>query len=140
MPHIVFDLSVFIHQLRIIKSAQEIELMHAAAQITAKAHVVLMHCQPGLYEYMLEGQFISEIMRRNAKTVSYSSIIATGANACTLHYVENKAELKAGELVLVDAGAEYRHYASITRTCPVNGVLVPNNVLFMSWFCQYKSV
>ena len=123
-PHILFDLSAFIHQLRIVKSAEEIELMRSAAHIAAKAHIALMQsCRPGLYEYMLEGQFLNEIMCQGAKTASYSSIVAGGANACTLHYVDNSAELKAGELVLVDAGAEYQHYASdITRTYPVSGV------------------
>jgi len=79
-------------------------------------------CEPGLMEYQLEAEFLHEFTRRGSRSVAYTSIVGGGANGCILHYIENNAELKDGDLVLIDAGAEYQYYAAdITRTFPVNG-------------------
>jgi len=83
-------------------------------------------CQPGMYEYELEAELIYEFKRKGADAPAYSSIVGGGANACVLHYIENKSLLKSGDLVLIDAGAEWGTYASdITRTFPVNGRFSP---------------
>ena len=82
----------------------------------------MRRCQPGLYEYQLEAEFLHEFMFHGARSPAYNSIIGGGKNACCLHYVENKDILCSGDLVLIDAGAEYQGYAGdITRTFPING-------------------
>jgi Xaa-Pro aminopeptidase len=117
------DLNVIAHELRLIKSLYEIECLKKAAQISAAAHKKLMEiCLPGKYEYELEARFNYEIAMKGCIATAYPTIVGGGKNACTLHYIDNKDPLKAGDLVLVDAGAEYEYYASdITRTFPVNG-------------------
>jgi Xaa-Pro aminopeptidase len=117
------DLSLLTSPMRLIKSEHEIEMMTRASDISALAHRKLMaSCQPGMFEYQLAAQFEYEVKQQNCRSLAYDTIVGTGANACVLHYVANSARLEAGDLVLVDAGAEYENYAAdITRTFPVNG-------------------
>ncbi|NOX09692.1 MAG: Xaa-Pro aminopeptidase [Gammaproteobacteria bacterium] len=111
-----------LHDMRLYKSAAEIRIMRKAAKVAATAHRRAMKvCQPGMMEYELEAEFIYEF-RRHGMEHAYSPIVGGGDNACILHYTENKDKLNDGDLVLIDAGAEYQCYASdITRTFPVNG-------------------
>jgi Xaa-Pro aminopeptidase len=105
------------------KSAGEVKVMREAAQISARAHVRAMQAsRAGLYEYHLEAELEYEFRKGGAKMPAYGSIVAAGRNACILHYRENAAALKNGDLVLIDAGCEIDCYASdITRTFPVSG-------------------
>ena len=117
------DIGHLLHDLRLVKSQAELKLMRQAADISAAAHVRAMTCcHPGLGEADLEAEVLYAFRRGGAKEAAYESIVAGGVNACTLHYVKNAQPLKAGELVLIDAGCEYAGYASdITRTFPVSG-------------------
>ncbi|MFI2812909.1 aminopeptidase P N-terminal domain-containing protein [Microbulbifer sp. M83] len=121
-PELV-DLDRHLHDLRLYKSAQEIRLMRRAAEITAAAHKRAMAaCRPGLYEHHLEAELLHGFVAAGAREPAYPSIVAAGHNALVMHYCENNAPLKNGDLVLVDAGCEYRGYAAdVTRTYPVNG-------------------
>ncbi len=122
-PRHVEMLGPLLHEMRAIKSDDELELMRAAARISVDAHHRAMKAaQPGVGEWVLEAELVYEFMRRGARTPAYTSIVGSGANACVLHYVENSATMQDGDLVLIDAGCEYAHYAAdITRTFPVNG-------------------
>ncbi len=123
MPQTIVDPVTIVHEMRVYKSPEELELMQRAADIAAEAHVEAMKAtRPGMMEYELEA-LIEQIFRRHGSAgPSYTSIIGGGANATVLHYIENKDELRDGELLLIDAGAEYKGYASdITRTFPING-------------------
>lgn len=117
------DLDHMLHDLRLIKSAAEQRIMRRAGEITAAAHRrVMQFCQPGQYEYQLEGELHHEFVRGGARHPAYLSIVGSGRNACTLHYVDNSARLRAGDMVLVDAGCELEYYAAdVTRTFPVDG-------------------
>jgi Xaa-Pro aminopeptidase len=117
------DLDHLLGELRLIKSAAEIKLMRKAADISAQAHGRAMrHCSAGQKEYQLQAEIEHEFMVAGASGPAYTSIVGSGANACVLHYIENRATLKSGNLVLIDAGCEYHNYAAdITRTFPVNG-------------------
>lgn len=112
-----------LHDLRLFKSAEEIKIMRKAANISARAHVRAMQAvRPGMYEFELEAELMHEFLRSGCPAPAYNSIVGGGANGCILHYVENNAPLRDGDLVLIDAGGELDHYASdITRTFPVNG-------------------
>ncbi|MBB1074695.1 aminopeptidase P N-terminal domain-containing protein [Rhodoferax sp. 4810] len=112
-----------LHELRLIKSPAELTLMRRAAKISALAHRTLMTtCQPGSTEAVLETAFICTCAQHGARHQAYSPIVAGGERACILHSVSNDAPLHDGDLVLIDAGAEFNGYASdITRTFPVNG-------------------
>lgn len=112
-----------LHELRLYKSAAELRVMQRAADITCEAHARAMRaCRPGLTEASLEAELTYEFMRRGARHPAYSSIVGSGTNACVMHYMANRSTLKDGELVLIDAGAEYAHYAAdVTRTFPING-------------------
>ena len=112
-----------LHEQRLVKSAAEVRLMRAAASITAEAHVRAMQtCRPGMNETALEAELTYTFMRRGARSSAYPSIVGGGVNACVLHYIDNDADLKDGDLVLIDAGCEYQHYAAdLTRTFPVSG-------------------
>tara|TARA_B100001245_G_scaffold48101_1_gene31673 strand:+ start:7641 stop:8963 length:1323 start_codon:yes stop_codon:yes gene_type:complete len=112
-----------LHELRLIKSPAEIKLMRHAAKISAEGHKRAMaSCKPGLNEYELEAQLLYAFARNGSRAPAYASIVGSGDNACILHYDSNKAEIKEGDLVLIDAGCEYEYYASdITRTFPANG-------------------
>lgn len=122
-PHTIIDPGYIIHEMRLVKAEDEIKLMERAAAITAEAHREAMRAtKPGMNEYEIEA-LIEYIFRRNgAVAPSYTSIVGGGANATILHYTANDAPLRDGDLLLVDAGAEYKGYAGdITRTFPVNG-------------------
>ncbi|MEQ1440419.1 Xaa-Pro aminopeptidase [Fontimonas sp. SYSU GA230001] len=115
-------LEATLHEMRLRKSAAELSLMRTACEITAQAHCIAMRtARPGLYEWQL-GAEIHHHFARHDMEPGYGTIIGGGANACILHYVENSAELRDGDLVLIDAGGELQGYtADITRTFPVNG-------------------
>lgn len=117
------DLDHMLHDLRLIKSAAEQRIMRRAGEITAGAHRHIMErCAPGMHEYQLEGELHHQFVLGGARYPAYLSIVGSGRNACTLHYVENSARMRDGDLVLVDAGCEYEYYAAdVTRTFPVNG-------------------
>ena len=125
-PHEFVALDHVLHDMRLYKSKAELATMRKAAKIAVKAHKRAMaNIVPGMFEYEVEAEYIHEFRRHDA-TISYAPIVGTGSNACTLHYVDNKAELKDGHLILVDAGCEYDYYASdITRTMPVGGSFSP---------------
>ncbi|QSB21651.1 Xaa-Pro aminopeptidase [Pseudomonas sp. 15A4] len=112
-----------LHDMRLYKSAAEVKVMREAAQISARAHVRAMQAsRAGLYEFSLEAEVDYEFRKGGAKMPAYGSIVASGRNACILHYQENDAPLRDGDLVLIDAGCEIDCYASdITRTFPVSG-------------------
>jgi Xaa-Pro aminopeptidase len=113
-----------LHEQRLIKSSAEIDLMRQAADISALAHTRAMrNCRSGMTESQLEAELIYEFMRGGARHCAYPSIVGSGANGCVLHYTDNNSTLENGDLVLIDAGCEYQHYAAdITRTFPVSGV------------------
>ncbi len=122
-PHTIIDPTLIIGDMRLHKSAKEVELMQKAATISAEAHILAMKkAKPGMNEFQIES-LIEAYMRQNgASGVAYNSIIGGGENATILHYVENNRPLKDGDLLLIDAGAEYHGYAAdITRTFPING-------------------
>jgi Xaa-Pro aminopeptidase len=122
-PGELVSLEHVLHEMRLFKSAAEIKLMKQAAEVSALAHIrAMQQCQPGLYEYQVEAELIHSFMQQGLRAVAYPSIVAGGENACVLHYIENTAKLKRGDLLLIDAGAECDHYAAdITRTFPVSG-------------------
>ncbi|WP_133751416.1 Xaa-Pro aminopeptidase [Pseudomonas sp. LP_7_YM] len=122
-PNEFVALDHLLHDMRLYKSAAELKVMREAAQISARAHVRAMQAsRAGLYEFSLEAELDYEFRKGGAKMPAYGSIVASGRNACILHYQENHAPLKDGDLVLIDAGCEIDCYASdITRTFPVSG-------------------
>lgn len=123
LPAKITDLSQQLGEMRLIKAPEEVELMKEAARISAEAHCRAMQvCRPGMYEYQLQAELEYEFKIQGASGPSYGSIVGSGANACVLHYVENSDLMQEGDLVLIDAGAEYQGYAGdITRTFPVGG-------------------
>lgn len=122
VPREFVNLDTLLHEQRRVKSAAELAVMAEAGRISAAAHCRAMRvCRPGMYEYELEAEILHEFGRHGAGW-SYPSIVGGGDNACILHYTENDAVLRDGDLVLIDAGCELDHYAGdITRTFPVNG-------------------
>jgi Xaa-Pro aminopeptidase len=126
-PDEFISLTHILHDMRLYKSRYEIASMRKAAKITTAAHKrVMQTCRPGLMEYQLEAELLYEFIHRGARSPAYPSIVGSGANSCILHYTENSAELMDGDVILIDAGAEYDGYASdITRTIPVNGKFTP---------------
>ena len=123
-PGELVSLEHTLHEMRLIKSPEEIKLIQKAVDVSVKAHIRAMQtCKAGRYEYQVEGEIVHEFIDNGLRAVAYPSIVAGGKNACVLHYTENKARLNDGDLLLIDAGAECDHYAAdITRTFPVNGV------------------
>ncbi|MEX2130018.1 MAG: aminopeptidase P N-terminal domain-containing protein, partial [Pseudohongiellaceae bacterium] len=111
-----------LHELRLLKSTTEIELMEQAARISAAGHIRAMKvCRPGMREFELEAELLHEFFRCGSRAPAYNSIVASGVNACILHYNNNNAVIRDRDLVLIDAGCEFGHYASdITRTFPAN--------------------
>ena len=111
------------HRLRSLKSHEEIEQMQRACDITeAGLRRVLKFVKPGVMEYEIEAEYMHEFLRRRSRGFAYSPIIASGFNACVLHYIDNNMACLDGDLILMDVGAEYGNYASdMTRTIPVNG-------------------
>jgi Xaa-Pro aminopeptidase len=122
-PRDIADVHTLLDELRLIKDADELNTMRHAAEISTGAHVRAMRAaRPGGTEYQIEAELLHEFRRLGAQSPAYTSIVASGANACVLHYVSNDATLKDGDLLLIDAGCELDGYASdITRTFPVNG-------------------
>ena len=122
-PHTIIDPTRIIGEMRLHKSEEEATLMQRAADIAAEAHVLAMKkVKPGMNEFEVESLIEAYMRQKGATGVAYNSIIGGGENATILHYVENNMPLKDGDLILIDAGAEYKGYASdITRTFPVNG-------------------
>jgi Xaa-Pro aminopeptidase len=123
VPQTIIDSAAIIHEMRVIKTDAEIEIMQRAADIAAEAHIEAMKAvRPGMMEYEIEA-IVEQVFRRaGAQGPSYTSIVGSGANATVLHYINNDGTCNDGELLLLDAGAEYKGYASdITRTFPVNG-------------------
>jgi len=122
-PAALFDVETIIHEMRLFKDEHEIKIMRKAGNIAAQGHIRAMQAsRPGLREYHLEAELLHAFRYAGAQSVAYNSIVATGANACVLHHRAGNAELKDGDLCLIDAGCELDGYASdITRTFPVNG-------------------
>lgn len=112
-----------LHSLRVSKSKQEIDLLSTAIDITRKGFLrSLQFIKPGVWEYEVEAELTHEYLINRATGHAYTPIVATGENACVLHYISNDAQTKAGDLLLMDCGAEYANYnADLTRTVPVNG-------------------
>jgi len=122
-PSSIVDVNVLLDEMRLFKDAGEIDIMKRAGIISAEAHCRAMRLsRPGLREYHLEAELLHEFRKNGSQYPAYGSIVATGANTCVLHYRASDAELKDGDLVLIDAGCELDSYASdITRTFPANG-------------------
>jgi Xaa-Pro aminopeptidase len=122
-PAAIHDVRAVLDLMRLVKDEREIALMKQAAAIACAAHRrALAFAAPGKFEYEVEAEFLHEFRRRGSQFPAYPPIVASGANACVLHYVDNSRQLRDGELLLIDAGCELDGYASdITRTFPVNG-------------------
>lgn len=122
-PALYHDLLAVLDEMRMVKDAGERATLRRAGQISAQGHIQAMRAtRPGMMEYQVEAEILHTFIRNGARYPSYESIVAGGANACTLHYAANNARLNAGDLLLIDAGCELNGYAGdITRTFPVNG-------------------
>ncbi|MFQ6030898.1 MAG: aminopeptidase P N-terminal domain-containing protein, partial [Dehalococcoidia bacterium] len=116
-----------IDRMRLIKSAEEIELMQQAIDISAQGFEAAMRSTaPGVYEYQVQTDMEAQFRRLGSPRNGYPSIVASGANACILHYIKNRAQMQEGDLLLIDAGAEWEFYtADVTRTWPVSGRFTP---------------
>lgn len=116
-------LAPIMNTIRMKKENEEIGALQQAIDITESAfRRILSYTQPGVYEYEIEAEFIHEFIRSRSSGFAYTPIIASGANACVLHYIENNEVCKDGDLLLLDVGASYANYnADMTRTIPVNG-------------------
>ncbi|TNE72780.1 MAG: M24 family metallopeptidase [Bacteroidetes bacterium] len=121
--HQVRKSAPIMHRLRSVKHKIELDLMQNACNITKKGFErLLKFVKPGVMEYEIEAELIHEFIRNRSKGFAYTPIIASGKNACVLHYIENNQECKDGDVILLDVGAEYANYASdLTRCIPVNG-------------------
>ena len=117
------QLGQYLHELRLHKSAKEIDVLRYAARISTAAHIQVMeNLTPGMMEYEVEAELQYQFLKRGARHPAYPSIVGGGSNACVLHYIDNDKVLEDGDLVLIDAGGEYEYYASdVTRTLPVSG-------------------
>ena len=122
-PVQIRDVRAAVNDMRLFKDEHELAIMRRAGAISSDAHVRAMRAaKPGKREYEIEAELLHEFCRNGARSPAYGSIVAAGANACVLHYRENTAELRKGELLLIDAGCELDSYASdITRTFPIGG-------------------
>lgn len=123
LPSEIVDIRPYLGEMRLIKDEQEILLLKEAAHINKDAHCkAIRSTKAGLFEYSIEAELLYEYTRQGSRSPAYNTIVASGANACILHYTENNALLKEGELLLIDAGCEIGGYASdVTRTLPING-------------------
>ena len=126
-PSKICDLDEILHEQRLFKSTEEISRMRQAAQISVKGHLAAMATVlPGKFEFQVQAELEATFVREGSPRVAFSSIVASGNNACILHYTENRDEIHDGDLVLVDAGAEWQGYAGdITTTFPANGKFSP---------------
>src|SRR2546426_6885413 len=122
-PATIVDPTSILHEMRVLKTAEEVEVKERADDIAAEAHVEAMKAvRSGMMEYEVEAMLEAYFRKHGASGSSYTSIVGAGGNATVLHYIDNKDVLKDGDLLLVDAGAEFKGYASdITRTFPING-------------------
>ena len=122
IPHELLSLDYFLHDMRLYKSRSELSHMRQASKAAIAGHLRAMQtCKPGMYEYEVEAEIVYEFRKAGCVT-AYPCIVGGGENGCILHYIENNQILNDGDLLLIDAGAEYQGYASdITRTFPVNG-------------------
>jgi Xaa-Pro aminopeptidase len=122
-PEAVIDVRASVAAMRLIKDKHELALIQRAAEISSGAHRRAMaRAKPGWFEYQVEAELAHEFLHNGAQSPAYPSIVASGPNACVLHYRDNDREMQAGDLLLIDAGCEYQGYASdITRTFPVGG-------------------
>jgi Xaa-Pro aminopeptidase len=120
-------LAPIMHELRAVKSPIEIDLIRQAVEISGKAFRRLLgFIRPGVWEFEIEAEIWHEFLRRRSRGPAFQTIVASGADACTLHYVKNDKQCREGELVLIDFGAEYANYAGdLTRTVPVSGRFTP---------------
>ena len=121
--HSVRRSAPIMHRIRSRKLPIEIDLMQTACNITkAGIERVMRFVKPGVWEYEIEAELMHEFLRKRSRGFAYTPIVASGANACVLHYIENNAQCKAGDVILLDVGAEYANYASdLTRSIPVSG-------------------
>ncbi len=126
-PIALEDSNFVLHPLRMIKSQTEIEMIRKAVAISVKAHEKAQEmAQPGRYEYEIQAEIEHTFRSLGADGMAYPSIVASGANACILHYIENNRRIEAGDLLLIDAGCAYGYYnADITRTFPIGGKFDP---------------
>jgi Xaa-Pro aminopeptidase len=122
-PETLVDVRAPLAAMRLAKDDQEVRLMRRAAEISSLAHRrAMQQTRPGWYEYQVEAELVHEFLRSGAQAVAYPSIVASGPNACVLHYRDNNRQAQAADLLLIDAGCEFQGYASdITRTFPVGG-------------------
>jgi Xaa-Pro aminopeptidase len=121
--HQVYKSAPIMHKIRSIKNQIELDLMQTACNITeAGVRRLLGFIKPGVWEYEIEAELAHEFLRKRSKGFAYTPIIASGKNACVLHYIENNQQCKDGDVILLDVGAEYANYSSdLTRCIPVNG-------------------
>lgn len=121
--HKTYKSAPIMHKIRSVKDPIEIELMQRACNITkAGINRLLKYIKPGIWEHHIEAELVHEFIMNSSKGFAYTPIIASGKNACVLHYIENNKECKDGDVILLDVGAEYANYASdLTRCIPVNG-------------------
>lgn len=121
--HQVYKSAPILHTIRSVKEKIELDLLQTACNITEKGiRRLLPFIKHGVWEYEIEAELAHEFLRNRSKGFAYTPIIASGKNACVLHYIENNAQCQDGELILLDVGAEYANYASdLTRCIPVNG-------------------
>ena len=126
-PMAIEDPAPVLHPMRQLKSEAELDRIRTACAIAVEAHNRARHfAQPGRYEYEVQAEIEHTFRLRGAMGVAYPSIVASGANACVLHYTENTSQIQAGDLLLIDAGCAYDYYNSdITRTFPVSGKFTP---------------
>lgn len=126
-PRAIVDARDIAHEMRILKTDEEIAVMQRSCDIASEAHQLAMrHCTPGMHEFQIQAIIENHFRRNGADFPAYTSIVGGGANATILHYVENRDPLKAGDVLLIDAGCEYGFYASdITRSFPVTGEFTP---------------
>lgn len=127
-PREMVALDHLLQEMRLYKSPAEIAVMRTAADLTVRAHKRAMQCcRPGMYEYQLAAEIEYEFAKAGCQAPAYPTIVGGGANGCILHYIENSEPLQEGDLVLIDAGAEFDYYAAdITRTFPINGRFSPS--------------
>ncbi|MGH8851731.1 MAG: aminopeptidase P N-terminal domain-containing protein [Casimicrobiaceae bacterium] len=122
-PDVVIDVRAALSAMRLTKDEHELKLIRRAAEISCGGHRRAMaRARPDWYEYQVEAELMHEFLRSGAQAVAYPSIVASGPNACVLHYRDNNRQMQPGDLLLIDAGCEYEGYASdVTRTFPVCG-------------------
>ena len=133
VPETFVSPTKLLHELRLIKTKEEIATLQRACDITADAHIAAMRqASPGMNEYQIDALLYQQFLKNGGNGPGYTSIVAAGENACILHYITNRSPLKDGDLLLIDAGCEYGFYTSdVTRTFPINGTFTkPQSALY----------